>query len=83
MFHRWTIPIPLEGGGGKGSSVDVEGSPVSQLDVRRTRFLDALVGASPDRLAPMPPNRISTPGVIVVRPDQEVEALLGKLEVGA
>ena len=31
----------------------------------------------------MPPNRISTPGVIGVRPDQEVEALLGKLEVGA
>ncbi len=72
-----------QGRGGERATVDVERGPVRKLDVGGAGLLDTLTGESPSGLARMPPNRVSAPGVVGVRPDQEVEAVPGELEIGA
>ena len=72
-----------EGWGGERSPVDVQGSTVTQHDVSRARFHDAVIRKASGGLASVPPDRVSAPGVIVVRPDEELKALPRELETGA
>ena len=63
VFQRCTTADPVgQGGRGERAPVDVEGGPVRQLDVGRTRFRDALVAEPSGRLASVPPDRVAARG---------------------
>ena len=68
--------------GSERSSVDVEGCAVSEHDVSRARLADARIVKASRGFASVPPDWLSVPGVIVVRPDEELQALPRELEMG-
>ena len=62
-------------------AVDEQRRAVGQRDVGRTTFDHAAVGEPAGRLAAVPPDGLAASGVVVVGPDQELQALPAELEV--
>jgi hypothetical protein len=69
--------------GSERPPIDVQDFVVTQHDVSRARFDDAVISKASRSLASVPPDRIPGPGVIVVCPDEELKALSRELEMGA
>ena len=61
--------------------IDEQGRAVGERDVGRTTFDHAAVGELARRFSTVPPDGLAASGVVVVGPDQELQALTAELEV--
>ena len=61
--------------------VDEQGRAVGEHDVGRTTFDHAAVSELARRFSTVPPDGLAASGVVVVGPDQELQALTAELEV--
>ncbi len=67
--------------GTERSTIDVERRTVAEHDVSRAGLSDAVRAEGSGRLASVPPDGVTGPGVIVVRPDEELKALPREFEM--
>jgi hypothetical protein len=62
------------------AAVDEEGGAVGQRDVGLSALRDTVRAEAAGSLAPVPPDGLATARVVVVGPDEELQALAGELE---